>query len=77
MTKVEEAAQWMWDELQAKRSLYQPKAVDEIARRFGKEFTPLNERGNPSIRRDIRDLFKKLHGGKAKWFGPPDNYWTL
>lgn len=77
MTKAEEAAQWMWAELQQNGWLSQHDAVSEIAERFGEEMTYINNNGNPAIDKSILKHFKRLHGGKAQWYKSPDGYWRL
>ncbi len=77
MTKVEEAAQWMWDELQAAHWLSQYEAVIEIGNRFGDDLTYINDRGNPAIDKRVLRRFRLLHQGKAQWYKPPDGYWQL
>lgn len=63
----EEIAQWMADRLEQQGSLDQADAVDEIAKRFGEQFTYLNDSGNPAIDRRVLRAFKKVTGDTVVW----------
>lgn len=60
-------AQWMLSRLEASGRLYQAEAVQDIASKFGDEFTYLNENGNPAIDRHVLRAFKKLSGDTVVW----------
>jgi len=63
-----EIAQWMADRLeQQDSSLYQADAVDEIAKRFGEQFTYLNDNGNPAIDKRVLRAFKTITGDTVVW----------
>lgn len=64
---AEEVAQWMLGELKFKGVLYQEEAVRYIIEHFGETFIYTNENGNPSISKEVKKLFKKMHGGRAAW----------
>ncbi|AFC33353.1 hypothetical protein PM3016_6747 [Paenibacillus mucilaginosus 3016] len=65
--KAEEAARWMLSELKEAGILYQQDAVNYIRSHFGESFIYVNENGNESIDKEVKKIFKKLHGGKAAW----------
>ena len=62
-----DVAQWMLDELEHDGTLYQEVAVSEIEKRFGVEFTPSNENGNQSVRRDVLKVFRQISGESVVW----------
>jgi hypothetical protein len=57
----------MLAELQHDGTLYQDIVASEIEQRFGEEFTPLNESGNPSIRKDVLAAFRSISEGDVVW----------
>jgi hypothetical protein len=67
MATPSEAAQWMLDEVTSLGVLYQDDAAAQIEAKFGSEFVPLNESGNPSIRTDVLNAFRKLSGNDVVW----------
>jgi hypothetical protein len=77
MTQAQDAARWMWDELQREGILSQPRAAAELASRFGNGMTYTNTKGGVSIAIAVLRNFRHLHGGKARWYPSPDNYWRL
>jgi hypothetical protein len=60
-------AQWMLSRLDRSKQLYQADAVEEIGKRFGTEFTYLNDSGNPAIDRRVLRAFKKISGDAVVW----------
>ncbi|NEW05392.1 hypothetical protein GK047_05090 [Paenibacillus sp. SYP-B3998] len=62
-----EVAEWMFQELQSAGILHQKEAVEYITRNFGEAFIYVNENGNRAIGKDVKKVFKKLHGGRAAW----------
>ncbi|SDM93565.1 hypothetical protein SAMN04487897_101539 [Paenibacillus sp. yr247] len=62
-----EVAEWMMEQLKSAGILHQKEAVDYIIRHFGESFIYVNENGNQAISKDVKKIFKKLHGGKAAW----------
>jgi hypothetical protein len=62
-----EIAAYMVAELERERYLSQDMVVYQISEKFGEEFTPLNDNGNLSIRRDVLAAFKKLTGDDVVW----------
>jgi predicted phage-related endonuclease len=57
----------MLAELGRDGTLYQEVAASEIEKRFGQDFTPTNENGNLSIRRDVLAAFRKLTDETVVW----------
>jgi hypothetical protein len=62
-----EIAAWMLQELDRVRFLYQETVVYDIASKFGKEFTAINDSGNLAIRKDVLSAFRKLSGDAVIW----------
>jgi hypothetical protein len=62
-----EVAEWMYSEVKAAGILHQSHAVDYIVKNFGAAFIYVNENGNQSIGKEVKKVFKKLHGGRAAW----------
>jgi hypothetical protein len=63
----QEIAQWMASQLEQEGSLSQADAVDEIAKRFGEQFTYVNDSGNPAIDRRVLRTFRKVTGDTVVW----------
>jgi hypothetical protein len=57
----------MLDELNRKGYLDQETAVQEIARRFGEQFTYINENGNASIQKNVLTAFRKVSESSVVW----------
>jgi hypothetical protein len=64
---AEEVATWMLNQLKFAGILRQTEAVEHIRTHFGEKFLYVNENGNESIDKEVKKLFKKMHGGKAAW----------
>ncbi|WP_282939717.1 hypothetical protein [Paenibacillus sp. RC67] len=62
-----EIAEWMVKEVRFAGILRQQDAVDYIAKHYGEAYIYVNENGNRSIDKEVKKIFKKLHGGKAAW----------
>lgn len=62
-----DVAEWVLDELNRKRELYQEDAVYEIESKFGKQFTYDNENGNLAIDRAVLKEFRDLTGDDVVW----------
>ena len=60
MITPEDVAQWMLAEVMAKGTVDQESIAFEIEQKFGKEFVPENENGNPSVRRDVLAAFRNI-----------------
>jgi hypothetical protein len=63
----QQVAEWMFDEVKQRNSLYQEDVVHEIAAKFGKEFTYDNENGNLAISRKVLAAFTKLTKDTVVW----------
>ena len=64
---AEQVAEWMHTEVRSSGKLVQTEAVSHITEHFGEQFIYVNDNGNPSISKDVKKAFKKLHAGKAAW----------
>ncbi|MFC4775841.1 DUF6953 family protein [Paenibacillus sp. GCM10023252] len=62
-----EVAEWMVDKIRNDGILYQTDAVAYIREHFGETFLYVNENGNESIGKEVKKIFRKLHGGRAAW----------
>jgi hypothetical protein len=60
-------AEWMIEEVRFTGILYQSDAVERIKSKFGEHFIYVNENGNPSISKEVKKAFKKLHKGRVAW----------
>lgn len=66
-TKAEEIANWMLQELKERGTLKQEFVVAFISEHYGEQYLYTNENGNQSIDKEVKKIFKKLHGGRAAW----------
>jgi len=57
----------MLDELHRVKFLYQQDAVFAIETKFGKEFSYVNNAGNPAIDKKVLAAFKKITGDSVVW----------
>jgi hypothetical protein len=64
---AEDVATWLFDELKRRREIYQEEAVDEIATKFGAQFTYDNEVGNPAIDKKVLVAFNKITRTEVVW----------
>ena len=62
-----EIAKWLHDKIMAEGDVYQYEAVDEIAQKFGDEYTYTNDLGNPAIDQKVLYEFRKLKGDNITW----------
>jgi hypothetical protein len=69
-----EVAEWMVSEIDQNTLLYQQVAVDEIAGRFGEEFTYTNANGNLAIGKGVLAEFKQATGDTVIW-NRSGRYW--
>jgi len=60
MATAKDVAQWMVEQLNLKKTLYQEDVVIRIGKEFGKEHVYNNENGNPAISKAVLKEFKKL-----------------
>ncbi len=69
-----EIAKWLYDKIMSEGDVYQYEAVDEIAQKFGQEYTYENELGNPAIDKKVLSEFRKLKGDEITW-DRTDRFW--
>jgi hypothetical protein len=74
--KVKDIAIWMLEKCREDGVLYQDHAAGLIREKFGEEYIPDNNRGNPSIRKDILAAFRKLTEGLVIW-SKSERRWRL
>lgn len=67
MKERQEIAKWLHDRILEEGYLSQSTAVQEIAEKFGDEYTYTNENGNPAIDAKVLAEFRKLKGDKIVW----------
>jgi len=66
-TTPDDVAEWMLNELQRMKYLYQETVVYDIQSKFGEDFTYYNDSGNPAIGKKVLAAFKKLTGDSVIW----------
>lgn len=64
---VDQAAQWMFDQIEQCQFLDQGFAAGEIRRRFDKELVYTNDNGNWAISPEVLKRFRKLTGDDVIW----------
>ena len=64
---AQEVAEWMVKEIRFRGILSQTDAIAYIRENFGDTFVFVNENGNPSLSKDVKKAFRKLHGGRVAW----------
>jgi hypothetical protein len=62
-----EIAKWLYDKIMSEGDVYQSEAVQEIAEKFGEDYTYLNENDNPAIDRKVLEEFRKLKHSDIEW----------
>ena len=67
MASAREVAQWMVRELNTKSCLDQEHACFEIRKRFGEQFTYLNDRGGNAVAKNVLREFRKLSDLDVVW----------
>ena len=63
----EAVAEWMVEELRELGWLYQDEAVEQIRKRFGKDFIYVSESGVESIDTRVLKAFRKLSESEVVW----------
>ncbi len=63
----EAVAEWMVEELRELGWLYQDEAVEQIRKRFGKDFVYVSESGVGSIDTRVLKAFRKLTESEVVW----------
>lgn len=66
-TTPKEVAEWMMEELAKTSYLYQETTVYDISKKFGDDFTYINENGNLAIDKKVLSAFRKLNEGNVVW----------
>ncbi|ANY72281.1 MULTISPECIES: DUF6953 family protein [Paenibacillus] len=66
-TTAQEVAEWMVKEIRFTGTLRQEDAIAYVKEHFGEQFVFVNENGNPSLSKDVKKAFRKLHGGRIAW----------
>ena len=64
---VQEVAEWMVKEIRFRGILSQTDAIAYIRENFGDIYVFVNDNGNPSLSKDVKKAFRKLHGGRVAW----------
>lgn len=64
---AQDVAEWMVKEIRFTGILYQQDAIDYVRKHFGEQFVYVNENGNASLAKDVKKVFRKLHGGRIAW----------
>lgn len=67
MTTSKDVADWMFEQFQQTKWLYQENIVLKIKRQFGSEFVNKNANGNDAISKEVLSHFRKLTEGVAIW----------
>jgi hypothetical protein len=62
-----EVAEWMVEQLEGRRELYQHEAAHHIRLKFGNDFVYLNQNGNYAISRDVLREFRKRTEDTVVW----------
>jgi hypothetical protein len=62
-----DVAQWMVNEIKERGILHQSDAIAHVRSFFGEDFVFVNENGNPSLSKEVKKEFRKLHRGKVAW----------
>lgn len=67
MPMASDVAEWMFEQFNNTRWMYQESIVYKIKNQFGKDFVYQNSNGNYAIDREVLKQFRKLTEGKAIW----------
>lgn len=67
MPTASDVAEWMFEQFNNTRWMYQESIVYKIKSQFGKDFVYQNSNGNYAIDREVLKQFRKLTEGKAIW----------
>ena len=66
-TTAQDVAEWMVKEIRFTGILRQEDAIEYVKTHFGEQFVFMNENGNPSLSKDVKKAFRKLHRGRIAW----------
>lgn len=64
---AQEVAEWMVKEIRSTGTLYQTDAIEYVKTHFSEQFVFVNENGKPSLSKEVKKAFRKLHGGRIAW----------
>jgi hypothetical protein len=64
---AQEVAEWMVKEIKFTGTLHQTAAIEYVKANFGEQFVFVNENGNASLSKEVKKVFRKLHGGRIAW----------
>lgn len=67
MTTEKDVAEWMFEQFNESKWLYQETIVYKIKKQFGDEFVFRNANGNYGISKGVLKHFRTLTEGKAIW----------
>ena len=67
MATAKDVAEWMAEQFESNRYLYQETIVYKIKKQFGEGFVYHNENGNLAIGKDVLKNFRKITDGKVVW----------
>lgn len=72
----EEIAKWLYEKIMAEGDVYQHDAVNEIAQKFGMEFTYTDkDSGSSRINKKVLTEFRKLNDDGAITWDSADKFW--
>jgi biotin-(acetyl-CoA carboxylase) ligase len=71
-----QVAEWMLQELNRERQLFQEDAAKEIVEKFGNQFVYINDNVNLAIERAVLFAFRKLSEETVVW-DREDHYWRM
>lgn len=66
--------EWMIDQLQERKQLYQRQVVDFIRSQYGDKYLYTNENGNPAIEKIVLREFRQQAKGRSAW-DKHGSYW--
>jgi hypothetical protein len=67
MPTAKDVAEWMLEQFNSTRWLYQDTVVYKIKKQFGAEFVYLNANGNYGISKEVLKHFRQMTEGQAIW----------
>ncbi|MNJ41154.1 hypothetical protein D3C77_360670 [compost metagenome] len=67
MYSADDVAKWMVQEIKFRGMLRQEEAIAHVKEHFGEEYVFINDKGNPSLSKEVKKAFRKLHGGRVAW----------
>ena len=67
-------SEWMIDQLQERKQLYQRQVMDFIRSQYGDKYLYTNENGNPAIEMIVLREFRQQAKGRSAW-DKHGSYW--